>query len=335
MSVSPPTPATPDPSGDDVARGLADLEHYVAAQAPQSPAPVLPAVVAPVEADGETRRVRELRARVAEAHRLVELQDDDAPLLVDTAKVRKHRARVAEAARLYELAQDPAVLAWRDQKVRRVTTVMVMSAAAVALAVSSIGVQASVAEGLTLGKGSAGWWAAFGVEPALSLPLLAAVGVQAYSAMRGRVVDRKSPEGRKLFRVEALLLGLTLVLNCWPALTWPVDVLPLIVHALGPVAAVTAIWVLPTLWAVLAALPAPGLTGALTGLTYRANVVRPAGLEDGSGKGGELAPWVAQARCLIAAGQLPPHPSANRLQKALRCGMDVARVVRDELAGGA
>lgn len=338
MSVSPPTPATPDPSGDDVARGLADLEHYVAAQAPQSPAPVLPAVVARVEADGETRRVRELRARVAEAHRLVELQDDDAPLLVDTPKVRKHRRKVAEAARLYELAQDPAVLAWRDQKVRRVTTVMVMSAAAVALAVSSIGVQASVVDGLDLAEHSIGWWAAFGVEPALSLPLLAAVGVQAYSAMRGRVVDRKSPEGRKLFRTEALLLGLTLVLNCWPALTWPVDVLPLIVHALGPVAAVTAIWVLPTLWAVLAALPAPGLTGALTGLTYRANALPLPLAESTSGKAGkgeELAPWVAQARCLIAAGQLPPHPSANRLQKALRCGMDVARVVRDELAGGA
>lgn len=334
MSISPPTPATPDP--DDVARGLADLEHYVAAQAP---APALPAAVAAPAQEGDTKRVRELRARVAEAHRLVELQDDDAPLLVDTAKVRKHRRKVAEAARLYELAQDPAVLAWRDQKVRRVTTVMVMSAAAVALAVSSIGVQASVAEGLTLGKGSAGWWAAFGVEPALSLPLLAAVGVQAYSAMRGRVVDRKSPEGRKLFRTEALLLGLTLVLNCWPAITWSgFDLLPLIVHALGPVAAVTAIWVLPTLWAVLAALPAPGLTGALTGLTYRANALPLPLAESTSGKAGkgeELAPWVAQARCLIAAGQLPPHPSANRLQKVLRCGMDVARVVRDELAGGA
>lgn len=336
MSITP----LPAPEPDDVTRGLAELELYVAGQAP---APAVPAEIAEtvetVEELGETRRVKELRARVAESHRLVELQQDPAPLLVDTPKVRKRRVRVAEAARLYALSQDPTALAWQDARVRRVTTVMAMSAAVVALGVSSIGVQASVAKGLKLDEGSAGWWAAFGVEPILSLPLLAAVAVQAYAAMRGRPVDRRSAEGRKLLRAEALLLGLTLVLNCWPAIKWSgFDLLPLIVHALGPVGAVTAIWLLPTLWKILGALPAPSLTGGLTGLTYRENAVSGALSVPSSGKAGkgeEIAPLVAQARCLIAAGDLPPYPSANRLQKALRCGMDDARAVRDELAGGA
>ncbi|MET8140401.1 hypothetical protein ABZU32_08850 [Sphaerisporangium sp. NPDC005288] len=313
MSITP----IPAPDPDEVARGLAELELYVAKQTPAAPA-------GPTDAGqggeqiGETERVRELRAQVAEAHRLVELQEDEAPLLVDTPTVRKRRVRVAEAARLHELANDPAALAYRDQKVRRTTTFMVMSAAGIALAVSSIGVQASVATALKLDDKSIGWWAAFGVEPALSLPLLAAVGVQAYSAMRGRVVDRDSPAGKRLFWTELLLLGLTLVLNCWPAFSgvWNgFDLLPLIVHSLGPVAAVVAVWTLPTLWSVLAALP----TGAPTSPTYRANV----------------AALVVRVRELIAAGELPANPSASRIQRTLRCGMDDARAVRDALAGGA
>ncbi|MFD8534312.1 hypothetical protein ACFV0L_43580 [Streptosporangium canum] len=329
--------AIPAPEPDDVTRGLAELELYVATQTPALPVPAPAAEVQVVE-EGETKRVRDLRARVAEAHRLVALQEDNAPLLVDTAKVRKRRRRVAEAARLYALSQDPTAVAWTDARVRRTTTVMAMSAAVIALGVSSIGVQASVATGLNLDTGSIGWWAAFGVEPILSLPLLAAVTVQAYAAMRNRPVDRKSPQGRKLFKAEALLLGLTLVLNCWPAIKWSgFDLLPLIVHSLGPLGAVTAIWLLPTLWAILGALPAPPLTDAPTGLTYRANAVPLTVADPRSGKAGkasEIAPLVAQARRLIAAGELPPHPSANRLQKVLRCGMDDARDVRDVLAKG-
>ncbi|RJL20198.1 hypothetical protein [Bailinhaonella thermotolerans] len=313
------------PEPDDVGRGIVELERYVAAHAPVPEAS--PPSPAPALGEGETRRVRRWRGEVAEARRLAELQDDDAPLLVDTDKVRKVRKRAAEAVRLHALTQDPAMLALRDQRVRRVATAMTMGAASVALAVSSIGVQASVAKALDLEAHSVGWWAAFGVEPALSLPLLAAVAVQAYSAMRGTVVDRKSPQGRRLARVEALLLGLTLILNCWPAFVGGFDLLSLVVHSLGPIAAVTAIWVLPTLWQVLAALPLPrssaaaltGPTAGPTGPTYRANV-------------GELADRV---RAMISAGELPPAPSASRIQKTLRCGMDTARAVRDVLAGGA
>lgn len=323
MSVTFPAP---EPTPEEVSRALAEIECHLRDQAPPaSPsAPAWPAVAEPVDTLGETKRVRRLRGEVAEAHLLAELQDDEAPLLVDTPKVRKHRKRAAEAARLHELAGDPAAVAYRDAKVRRTVTVMVMVAACIALLVSSIGVQASVVAALELPRFSLGWWAAFGVEPALSLPLLAAVAVQAYSAMRGQVVDRKSAEGRKLFRAEALLLGLTLVLNCWPALAGGFDVLSLIVHSLGPVAAVTAIWVLPALWSVLAALPVAGVAGAYAGgptaPTYRGN-------------GADAGPLVQRARALIERGELPAQPSASRLQRTLRCGMDAARAVRDVLAG--
>lgn len=367
--------AVPAPEPDDIARGLEELERYVADRAPApvaAPAPAGPVDVdqddqdgqedaglgdglgddvepvdgvAPVDVDaeGETRRVRRLRAEVVEARRIAALQDDETPLLVDTDRVRRRRRAVAEAARLHQLAQDPRALAYRDQRVRRTVTTMVMAAAGIALAVSSIGVQASVAAALELGEGTPGWWAAFGVEPALSLPLLAAVGVQAYSAVRGRVVDRRSAEGKRLSRVEALLLGLTLLLNCWPALPGVADtfsVLTLVVHALGPVAAVTAVRVLPTVWELLAALPmppgevfaGPGSTGRAsraTGPTSRADAA--AGVVAGSPA---VEAAVARARRLIASGQLPSAPSASRVQRELRCGTDVARAVRDVLADG-
>lgn len=339
----------PTPEPDEVARGLAALERYVAAHAPaDEPEAENPA---DAEAAGETRRVRELRARVAEAHRLVELQGDDALLRVETDRVRRRRLKVAEAARLYALGRDPRALAYRDQQVRRAITAMVMAAAGIALAVSSAGVQASVATALGLDRYGIGWWAAFGVEPALSLPLLAAVGVQAYSAMRGRVVDRRSPEGRRLMRVEALLLGLTLLLNCWPALPGVAaefDPLTLVVHALGPVAAVTAVWVLPTLWSLLAALPMPADDPAPT----PPSATPPTGSDlrwrtpDGdaeespreeSPRGRTAEEHRAELHRLIAAGKLPPRPSARAIQQALRCREELSRILRDELrgAGGA
>jgi hypothetical protein len=341
-TTNPPAEPPGEPTAQEIARALAELELYAQPSVQQAPASRELAIPAPNHADieidldadsinlpdGETKRVHRLRAEVAEAHRLVDLQEDESPLLIDSPRVRKRRRAAYEAAKLHELAQDPVMLAYRDQKVRRAVTVMVMSAASIALAVSAIGVQASVVKALDLDedKDAFGWWAAFGVEPALSLPLLAAVGAQAYSAMRGQVVDRKSPEGKKLFRTEALLLGLTLLLNCWPAIKVDFDLLSFIVHSLGPVAAVTAVWVLPTLWQVLAVLPTGRTTTPLTGLTYRAN--------SGSG-GADLDALIERARHLISEGKLPPHPSANKVQKTLRCGMDDARAVRDALAGNA
>ncbi|WP_433382658.1 hypothetical protein [Streptosporangium sp. CA-115845] len=331
--------AIPTPDPDDVTRGLAEIELYAAAHAPvlRVPAPIAEVVeVAEVVEEGETKRVRDLRARVAEAHRLVALQDDEAPLLVDTPRVRKRRQKVAEAARLYALAQDPDALAWSDARVRRTTTVMAMSAATIALGVSSIGVQDSVAKGLKLDPDSVGWWAAFGVEPILSLPLLAAVTVQAYAAMRGRPIDRKSPEGRKLFKAEALLLGLTLVLNCWPAIQWSgFDLLPLIVHSLGPLGAVTAIWLLPTLWKVLSVLPAGRGTTPRTTPGISENEVSDDEGEYGRYTSADIEALAARVRQMIAAGELSPSPGVHKIRKALGCGTRTAGRVQNALAGGA
>jgi len=66
----------PEPSDEDVQRAVAELEKYVAGHAPAVPD------VVPVDVPPATRRVRELRAEVDEAHALLELQADAAPLLL-------------------------------------------------------------------------------------------------------------------------------------------------------------------------------------------------------------------------------------------------------------
>lgn len=357
--------AVPEPSPEDVERLLDGVERHLAEHPPPAPASDLEPAdetveeptevepyrpVEPVEVilpDGETKRVRRMAAEVAESQRLLALQAAPEPLLVETDRVRRRRKRVIEAARLHALDQDPIARAYRDQRVRRVITWMVMGAAGIALAASSIGVQASVVRAMGIDQGSPGWWAAYLVEPALSLPLLAAVAVQAYSAIRGKVVDRKSPDGRRMFRVEALLLALTLILNCWPAFVTPdgkltFDPLAVIVHALGPVAAVTAVWVLPTLWAVLAALPTPEvpstlttpLTGGLTPFPYRENAPAAPAPEAPARRPSrpDIDALTERAKRMVSTGELPPKPSAHRIRTALGIGMDAARAVRDRLA---
>lgn len=333
-TTNPPAEPPREPTPGDIARGLAELERHIAAEAPTAePEPQSQALV-PLEG-GETKRVHKLRAEVAEAHLLAELQDDETPFTLDTPKVRKLRQRTWEAARLHQLTQHPAALAYRDAKVRRVTTAMTMSAAAIALAVSSIGVQSSVAKALGLTPADLGYWAAFGVEAVLSLPLLAAVGVQAYSAIRGRVVDRKSPEGKRLFRVELVLLALTLTLNCWPAFKTDFDLLDLIVHSLGPVAAVLAVWVLPTLWKVLADLPVVWLSTPSVQPQYRGNAQDQYTLS--------TAPVQVLAdhiKHMIVSGELPPNPGIHKIRKALaelgvQVGADKATEVQKLIGGGA
>jgi hypothetical protein len=343
---------SPDPPPEEIAAGLAALQEYVNHNAPAaqpSPPMVEPEDTSPAEPEldeepeeepdfdeeeGETKRVRQLRAEVAEAYRILELQEHDAPLLIETKKVRKRRRAVSEAARLHELSQDPVAMAYRDAKVRRTVTAMVMTAAANGLAASSIGVQASVAKALDLQEGTLPYYAAYLTEPALSLPLLAAVAVQAYSAMRGQVVDRKDKTGpgRKLFRAEALLLTLTLILNCWPAFAPGVDfsLLTLLVHSLGPVAAVTAVWVLPALWSVLAVLPVPKI--ASTGGTrpsYRGGTPRrytPAKVD--------IEALADRAKALIDGGELPADAGVHKIRKALGCGVEPARLVKQALTEG-
>jgi len=298
---------------------------------------------------GYTRRVRALEAELAEADVTLDLLAQGDPRVhVPTAREQRARLRAAEALRLHRLSRTPELVAYQEQRVRRVVTVAVLLGVVVALGWSSLGVRDSVALALEIPRGTAGWWAALAVEPILSLPLMGAVLVQAYAAMRGAPVRRTSPEGRRLFKLEAALLGQVLILNIWPvleALGLPREVLVLLVHALGPLGAVSAVWTLPTLWAVLAALPdpapvAPGEgteqdhAAARTGPEYSGNTVVAAPGGTGTGTPADtsaLAARVAKIRALIAAGALPAAPGAHQIRRALGCGMDTARHVRDAL----
>src|SRR5690606_35606 len=155
-----------------------------------------------------------------------------------------------------------------------------------------------------------------------------------------------------MFRVEALLLALTLILNCWPAVVTPdggltFDPLAVIVHALGPLAAVTPVWVLPTLWAVLATLPTPEVPSTLTPPPAGGRPPLPCGGDAPAApapqapgrrcSGAGIDALAERARRMVRTGELPPRPSARRIRAALGVGMDTARAVRDRLAqdGGA
>ncbi|WP_326626657.1 hypothetical protein OIE67_29870 [Nonomuraea fuscirosea] len=305
------TTPTPEPSPEDISRALAEIERHLTEPAPPAPPP-------PAEPDdvGQTRRVRQLRAEVAEARQLAELQTDDTPLLLDTAKVRKRRKKAHEAARLHLLGQDPAMRAWQATRMRRLLVGAAMVALTLALAWSTAGVQHFAAEGAE--AWSPGWMFAWLVEPFMSLALLVVVGARAYLGTQGQPLN-----DRKLIRIEYLFLGLTLGMNAWPYLPWTLpdgtdfSLSRLVLHVLGPIVAVAIVTALPIILAAFARLdPTRGPTGGLTGPTYSANV----------------APLIARAHTLIAAGDLPAAPSANKIQRALRCGMDDARAVRDALA---
>ncbi|MEU8201522.1 hypothetical protein [Streptosporangium sp. NPDC049046] len=312
MSLTTPTP---EPTPDDVARGLAEFERHLAEQIPALPA------VLPVETGGETKRVQRLRAEVAEAHLLADLQDDAAPLLLDTAKVRKRRKAAREAARLHELAQDPAMRAYQAARMRRLLVAAGMVSLSLALAWSTAGVQTFAADGAPAWSPS--WVFAWLVEPFMSLALLVVVGARAYLGTHGQPIH--SPT---LVRIEWLFLALTLGMNAWPYLPGVAEtfsVSRLVLHILGPIVAVAIVTALPIILAAFTGLD-HGDAGRLTGLTYSANAHDPV-----RAPGPDVAHLIDRARTLIATGELPEVPSAYRLQRALRCGMDDARAVRDAL----
>ncbi|GAT67820.1 conjugal transfer protein TraI [Planomonospora sphaerica] len=329
MSITSPTPA-PMPDPDDVARGLADIERYAAAHA-RTPAPPAPAPRPALPAEGETRRVRQLRAEVAEAHLLADLQDDDAPLMVDTPKVRKRRKAAQEAARLHALVQDPAMRAWQAARMRRLLVGVAMVVLALALAWSTAGVQHFAAEGAP--AWSPGWLFAWLVEPFMSLALLVVVGARAYMGTRGQPI-----ESRTLVRIEWLFLALTFGMNAWPHLPWSLPdgetftVGAVVLHIIGPLVAVAIVTALPIILAAFSRLDHAPLTESLTDPSYRANAAHRTVSQEPSGV--DIDALAAHVRHLIAAGHLPPDPSANRIRQALRCGMDTARAVRDALADG-
>ncbi|MGV9772606.1 hypothetical protein [Streptosporangium sp. NPDC003464] len=312
------TTPTPEPSPDEVARGLAELERHLTEQAPPTPAhPAVP----PVVAGGETKRVRRLRAEVTEAHHLAVLQDDDAPLLLDTPKVRKRRKAAREASRLHELAQDPAMRAWQAARMLRLLVCVAMVSLTLALAWSTAGVQHFAAEGAALWSPS--WVFAWLVEPFMSMALLFVVGARAYLATRGQPIV-----SRTLVRIEGVFLALTFGMNVWPYLPWSLPqgkaftVSGIVLHILGPSIAVAIVIALPIVLGAFAGLDHERPTGAPTGPTYWANAAPG---------GADIAVLAARVQDLIDAGELPEAPSATRIQRTLRCGMDTARAVRDAL----
>lgn len=315
----------PEPDDDQVQRTVAEVERYVARQTPPAPDP------APAAEPSTTRRVRELRAEVDEAHALLELQADAAPLLLDTDRVRRSRKRAAEAAQLHALAQDPAARAWQAARVRLVLTVVALTALVGALGWSTTGVHHTLTRSMT-GHGAA-WWGAWVVEPVISAVLLVVVGARAFLATRGRVLRH-----RHLTVVEYGALSVTLTLNVWPYLSWArFDAMQLLAHAIGPLVAVGAVAVLPVIWSAFVnldhGLPV-GPTPAPTGPQYGGNAPCGDDAELGATEA-RTALLITRARRLIAAGRLPADPSATRLREALACGTDAARQVRDALRGGA
>lgn len=303
MTAHTPDPL-PEPSPEEIARGLADLERHVA---DQTPGPNSPAD------SGQTRRVRKLRAEVAEAHLLADLQDDDAPLLLDTSKVRKRRKAAQQAARLHALAQDPEMRAWQAARMRRLLVSAALVSLTLALAWSTAGVQHFAADSAP--PWSPAWVFAWMVEPFLSLALLVVVGARAYVGTRGQPLN-----DRTLVRIEWLFLALTLGMNAWPYLPGVADtfsVSRLVLHILGPIVAVAIVTALPIILAAFARLD-HGLSGTPTGQTYRPKIAA-------------LDTLTARARHLISTGQLPAEPGADKIRRALGCGMDTARAVRDAL----
>ncbi len=324
MSITTPTPdPAPEPSPQDISRGLAAIEQHLIDATPNLPPPVRSG-----ETGGETRRVQRLRAEVAEAHLLTELQDDDAPLLLDTAKVRKRRKQAQQAARLHDLGQDPAMRAWQAARMRRVLVTAGMVSLALALAWSTAGVQTFAADGAD--PWSPSWVFAWLVEPFMSLALLVVVGARAYLGTRGQPIQSAT-----LVRIEWLFLALTLGMNAWPHLPGVAaefSLSRLVLHILGPVVAVAIVTALPIILAAFTRLDHGGSGRGATAPKYRHNAVIQYPRErTGTPDIGALA---AHVRHLIAAGELPPDPGAGKIRDALRCGTDTARAVRDALAEG-
>ncbi|MFI7469967.1 hypothetical protein [Nonomuraea sp. NPDC049646] len=320
MSLATPTP---EPSPEDVTRALAEIERHLLEPTPPPPPPADPDAPDAPEKAGDTKRVRQLRAEVAEARALATLQDDDTPLLLDTPRVRKRRKKAHEAARLHLLGQDPAMRAWQAARMQRLLVTAAMVALTLALAWSTAGVQHFAADGAK--AWSPGWIFAWLVEPFMSLALLVVVGARAYLGTRGQPLNDP-----KLIRIEYMFLGLTLGMNAWPYLPWTDDDFTfsrLVLHTLGPVVAVAIVAALPIILAAFSRLDHTHAGGGLTGLTYSANT------DDRVRRTvAEVAPLIERAQILITAGTLPANPSAYKLQRALRCGMDDARTVRDALA---
>ncbi|NAS27464.1 conjugal transfer protein TraI [Herbidospora sp. NEAU-GS84] len=329
------TTTTPTPEPDDVNRGLAELERYVAAQIPTTaPAPAPAADVEPEELlpAAPSKRVRALRAEVEEARQLIELQDDAAPLLIDTPKVRRRSKQAREAARLHALAQDPTMRAWQAARMRKLLVIGAMISLTLALTWSTAGVQKFAAADAD--AWSLGWLFAWFVEPFLSIALLVVVGAKAYMAAQGQPL-----RSRVLVRIEVLFLGLTLGMNAFPylpAVATKFDFPQLVLHLLGPIVAVAVVTALPLILAGFNELDhsrGADDSGAVLGAVLAG--VHPRSTGGTRTAGGTRQDYIqaltARAERLIEAGELPPDAGVHRIRKALGCGTPYATAVHQVL----
>lgn len=352
----PPGEPPREPSQEEIARGLAQLEALVQPEPAIRPAPIVqPAQVEddeqldePGDQDdneafstalvplpsGETKRVRRLAAEVAESHHLAGLQQDVTPLLLDTPKVRKRRKAAQQAARLHALAQDPTMRAYTAAKARRRVNTSLAFALVLALGWSTAGVQVFASDGAEMW--SPGWVFAWLVEPFMSITLLSFVGARAFFATHGQPTH-----DQVLGRIEKFFLALTLGMNAFPYLPWVADPFRfpmLVLHLVGPAVAYAIVTGWPRLLDRFATLD-HGLANEdrvppLTVAWYSGNATpkqdhgKPFG---GVRKGLPEAAHRQRLHALIAAEQLPAKPSARAIQQALGCRSTVASDLRDEL----
>jgi len=334
-----PTPLPEDPTPDDVTRGLTQIDAYLTGHAPVPPDP-----------HGHTPLVAQREAHVAEADRLRDLPTDavlareaalaqeralaalDTQALVAGLRDEGERERAALSARAEsaaarrELDTNPHVRALALARQRTARVAMLWTVLGLALAYTAVNVQRFAAD--DAGTSDPRWWVAWFVDPVLSALVVALL--LAKGDLAGIRVSESRWARRSVWGVEIGALLAQLLMNVAPTVPGAWQVVAL--HVVIPLAAVAAALALPVVQrryavalAALATVPT-GPTAAPTGSRYRAN-----GPDPTAGSGSATAALVVRARDLIAAGVLPPDPSATALRTTLRVGTDTARAVRDAL----
>lgn len=292
-----------------------------------------------------TKRVGNAAKDADEAELLLDIQGRDRSHEVDSRKVKRTRKKARNAGKLLRLRRDADAVALRDARVRLWTTVAAMFAAVAALGWSTASVQQTAADGAA--AHTAAWYLAFLVEPLISVGLLATIGVQAYAAMRGVVVDKETEAGQTLHRTQVWLLVLTVTLNIWPYVSplWTDETFSLvqvIVHLVGPIVAVRMIHSLPAMWGVLESLPEPGnsagnpvrreaANGGVTPPAYSENAtdeIQAGNPVDGPSREDQIT---AEVMALIASGEWTRPVSAKAIREHFRCGTEIASNVRNRV----
>lgn len=322
-------PAASEPADVD----LAEVVGEQAGDEPEGLTSVPQQISTPAE-QGRTKTVAQREQELAEARRLVELQDQDVTAEVDTKRVRKAKKHGAQARKLHSLRQRPETLALRDARVRLWTTLAAMFAAVAALGWSTASVQQTAAHGAP--AGTAASLLAYLVEPLISVGLLAVIAVQAYAAMRGATVDPDDEHGRTLRSTQRWLLTLTVTLNVWPYVSplWgpgEFDLIQVVVHLVGPIVAVRMIHSLPAMWAVIEGLQLTASEG-VTPPACSENATAGAAVEETSSKDRKRFEQIRDELAeLIATGQWTDNVSVPAIRRHFGCGVDIARDVRDAL----